>query len=169
MDDYSVFWEATAAIGSSASAIISFVAICTVWYQYKKESSNNKQAVRSRILADYNWHYMQNDSIKNVINALHKNNFSSISAYDIEMFMRFFEELYMLIHTDNRMKKDVSRYMFSFYAIMACDSELFWQRLAETTQDQVDYIKSAKEWSLFRKYVKEMKSLDITSNSEITI
>ncbi len=168
MEDSSVFWDAIAAIGSISSAIISFIAVYSVWLQYKKEAANNKQATRSRILADYNWHYMQNRSIKNVINALHKNDFSSIRAYDIEMFMRFFEELYMLIHTDNRMKKDVSKYMFSFYAIMACDSELFWQRLAETTHDQVDYLKCAKEWTLFRKYVNEMKSIEI-SNSEITI
>lgn len=168
MEDSSVFWDAIAAIGSISSAIISFIAVYSVWLQYKKEAANNKQATRSRILADYNWHYMQNRSIKNVINALHKNDFSSIRAYDIEMFMRFFEELYMLIHTDNRMKKDVSKYMFSFYAIMASDSELFWQRLAETTHDQVDYLKCAKEWTLFRKYVNEMKSIEI-SNSEITI
>ena len=76
MEDSSAFWDAIAAIGSISSAIISFIAVYSVWLQYKKESANNKQATRSRILADYNWHYMQNNSIKNVIVALHKNDFA---------------------------------------------------------------------------------------------
>lgn len=106
---------------------------------------------------------MQNRSIQLVIKALLDNDFTYLHAYDIEIFMRFFEELYLLIHLENRMKKEISKYMFSSYAILAWDSEPFWQSLSDMTHVSVETLKTSSDWTMFRKYVEEMKTINIDS------
>lgn len=138
-------WEALSALAATFTFFTAVLAALFAWYQYKGESHRLKEATRSKILADYNWHYMQNKSIQLVIKALLDNDFSHLHAYDIEIFMRFFEKLYLLIHSENRMKKEISKYMFSYYAILAWDSESFWQRLSESTQISVKNLQDSED------------------------
>lgn len=158
-------WNVLAALSSFGTFAVSVFAAYYAFKQYRSQSKHTKVATRSKILADYNWHYMQNKSIQIVIRALLKKDFSKVQAYDIEIFMRFFEELYLLMHSENRMKKEISKYMFSYYAILAWDSENFWQRLSETTLESVESLQSAEDWTLFRKYVEEMRIITFNINS----
>lgn len=154
-------WEAFTAIASCCTAVVSVVAACYAKQQYNSQSKHTREATRSKILEDYNWHFMTSNSIKVVIKSLLDNDYSNLHAYDMEMFMRFYEELYLLIHSENRMKMEIARYMFSYYAIMAWDSESFWNRLSETTHENVDSIKGAEGWRMFRNFVEEMRTVNV--------
>lgn len=159
----SINWNAVVAIANSASAIIALGTVIFAWHKFEKEKKDNKEATRSRILADYNWHYMQNNSVKTIIKALLDNNYSEVHLYDIEMFLRFYEELYLLIHSENRMKMEVAKYMFSYYAIEAWGKEEFWQRMSEMSGESVEALRSSEDWSMYRKFVFEMKNINVKS------
>lgn len=159
----SINWNAIAAIANSASAVIAVLTVVFAWYKFEKEKKNNKEATRSRILAEYNWHYMQNISMRKVIKALLDDDFSKVHVYDMEMFLRFYEELYLLIHSENRMKMEVAKYMFSYYATEAWGKEEFWQRMSEMSGESVEALRSSDDWSMYRKFVFEMKNINVKS------
>lgn len=151
-------WGTVSSIGTLLVAIIAAI---IAFIQYKSESSAAKEATRSKILEDYNWHYMQNSSIKRVVKSLIDDNFedSQIHKYDLEIFMRFFEEIYLLIHSKNRMKAEVAKYMFSYYAIMAWTSEKFWQKLCNDDINEIEIERNSEHWFIFRKFVEEMRNI----------
>lgn len=157
-----VNWDAWNAIATTCTCIAAAV---IAWFQYKTGSNHQKEATRSKILADYNWHYMQNNSIRVVIRALIDKKFGEdkVHIYDIEIFLRFFEELYLLIHSENRMKPEIARYMFSYYAILAWDSDELWGRLASANNTSIEAERSSEDWTMFRSFVEEMKTINSKS------
>lgn len=158
-----VNWNVVAALANVGSAIIALGTVCFAWSKFKKENKNNKEATRSRILADYNWHYIQNTSMRKVIKALLDDDFSKVHVYDMEMFLRFYEELYLLIHSENRMKKEVAKYMFAYYAIEAWNKEVFWQKMSEMSGESVEALRSSNNWIMYRDFVFEMKNVSVKS------
>ena len=145
--------------------------------------------MRNRMLAEYNQRYSQNTSIQKVVKALMKDNFEGVEAYDAEMFMRFFDELQLLIKSDNKMKKEIACYMFSYYANKASKSDKFKEILDGKVDGDKDH--SAKnteennahpnnqitiheidsdDWALFNEFVAEMKEThdNLFKNKKIT-
>lgn len=158
-------WIIISSISSLITALAAVGAGIYAVYQYKQESLRQKEATRSKILADYNWHFMQNKSIQNVINALIEDKYDKVSIYDIEIFFRFYEEIYILIHSNNRMKPEIAKYMFAYYAIAAWENESILKVLNDSMHDSCQSVKVSEHWSIFRMFVKEMKAIKSNTNS----
>lgn len=162
-----VNWEAWNAIATTIACVVAIAAALIAWYQYNSASEHQRESTRSKILADYNWHYMQNRSIELVVKALIDKDFEKhkVHVYDIELFLRFFEELYLLIHSKNRMKPEIAKSMFSYYAILAWDTNDLWQKLATSNKTTIDVERNSEDWLLFRLFVNEMKNMNIKNLS----
>lgn len=158
-------WDAVTAIATSITCFVAFGSAITAGYQYWKESHRLKEATRSRILADYNWHFIQNNSIQKVTKALLDDNFNSVHIYDLEVFMHFFEELYLLIHSEGRMKPEIAKYMFSYYALQAWNSNQFWLKYTNNNESKIVEEMNSEDWILFRKFVEEMRDLSVKNIS----
>lgn len=127
------------------------------------EYNRHKQEQRTKLLCEYNQRYSTDRNIESIIewmlqialtndegdiigvNKNIKNNPPGI--HKKEMFMRFFEELYMQIK-DGRLNENNIKRMFSYYALRFATYEDF-------RSDIKDYEKD--EWSDFREFVKLMK------------
>ena len=70
-----------------------------------------------------------------------------VSLIEKDRFLGFFEEL-ALIRKSGFINKDVSLYMFGYYAIKCLDSENFW----------VGLNRSHNLWGLFNDFAEEMKT-----------
>lgn len=160
---FCVNWGAWNAIVSTITCCVAASAAIIAYFQYKSSSEHQKEATRSRILADYNRFYASNNSIKLVIKAIINRNYNEVHPYDLEIFLRFYEEIFLLVHTKNRMKGEIAKYMFSFYAIAAWDDDRFWDKLIDEEHPTIDSVKTAEEWTLYRKFVEEMKTININN------
>lgn len=153
-------WNLWAEISTVVTGIVALGSAGFAIYQFCKQTKANKEATRSRILADYNRFYASNSSIKIVIKSILDGNFQQLHTYDIEIFLRFYEEIYLLIHSENRMKAEIAKYMFSHYAIAAWDEEQLWTKLIDESHPTIDSVKTAEEWVLYKKFVEEMKTIN---------
>lgn len=173
-----ICWDAIAAWSSLFTCIIALGTASFGICRYRKDIKFSHEATRNQMLAKYNQYYSQNTSIQKVVKALMKDSFDEVEAYDAEMFMRFFEELQLLIKSDNKMKKEIACYMFSYYAIEASKSDKFKDILngksagkdaPQNNQAAVSEIES-NDWGLFNEYVSEMKETrkNLYKNEKIT-
>ena len=113
--------------------------------------------VKTQLLLKYNERYMSDITITKVVNYIVKQNInvSEIpTLHEKELFMRFFEELYILIE-DGQLPKDKVYYLFSYYL-------LAFHRNANLRSDVEDYPKDEKseEWKYYFKMVKMMEKYD---------
>lgn len=115
-----------------------------------------KDTKQAQVLSEYNRRYSEDPNIIKVVKYLNyidtdgtmNNPFrEKPSNYEVEMFMRFVEELELQIHYGRLNKKDVSD-LFVYYAKMI-DEKAELRRLLGVT----DY---EKNWN---RYIKNMKSI----------
>lgn len=157
---------ATSACGDILSCLANWVTAITAivaFYLSCKEYSNHLKRERANVLSRFNERYSDDVSIKKVIchiNAIAYNTNSNAEnrekpeVYDIEMFMRFFEELEYSIQSDNLDKKIV-RDLFGFYPLLASERKDFL------------YEEDDKEnWKLFNHFVKRMNRIKPLSKKD---
>lgn len=145
-----------------ANCVTAFVTIVALVFTYK-EYLNHIKRERANVLSRFNERYSDDASIKRVvshINAIAYNiNISSETqktpdVYDIEMFMRFFEELEYSIQSDNLDKRMV-RDLFGFYPLLAIERKDFLFKDDEK-----------ENWRTFILFVKRMKQIKPLSNAD---
>lgn len=92
--------------------IMAIIAACFSWMEIQshKDKENNK------LLSQLNKRYMSSEGIQKVVRYLRKYDAESEkpSSYEIELFLRFFEELGVYMRKDNLPKEDV-RNFFNYY------------------------------------------------------
>lgn len=167
-------WEAVAACASFLTCCIAGFTAYKGLEHYRKDIKFTHEATRNQMLAEYNQRYSQNISIQKVVKALMSNEFNDVEAYDAEIFMRFFEELQLLIKSDNKMKKEIACYMFSYYAIEAYKSNKFKDILngenkGEQNKQPDNQEIGSNDWKLFRDFVSDMEETreSLYTNNEI--
>lgn len=77
-------------------------------------SHNNKE--NNKLLSQLNNRYLNSEEIQTVVKYLRDNESSNVvpKAYEIELFLRFFEELGLYLNTKSIKKKDVKEF-FDYY------------------------------------------------------
>ena len=141
------------------------VAGYSAWYA-QKEYNKHMEEERTKLLCDYNHRYSTDKYIEYVIEwmlsiAIIGNDGSIIgvnrdiknippSIHQKEMFLRFFEELYLQIKKDKLDKQEVFN-LFGYYA-------LIFDKYEEFRLDITDYEKN--EWSDFRSFIELMKNFE---------
>lgn len=152
-------------LATSVSALVAVlslgVALIAVWYTNKeyKRAVRNKQ---SEVLAQYNERYSTNEQIRKVVEYMTSNNpeVEKPTVYDKEMFLRFFEELELMIERGYLDLEDV-RNLFSYYFIViwsADNDSFFWNEEMVSPYKNVDEVKNSKDWALAARFYEKIRN-----------
>jgi len=98
------------------SAFVACLAFCVATYEYSLHKDSNQ----ARVLADYNQRYCSDPIIAKVVRYLHENednrcSFIKPTSNEVELFMRFMEELEIQIER-KRLDEDDVCCLFLYYA-----------------------------------------------------
>ena len=138
--------------GSVADWSIAFFALCAFGlsiYEYKK----HKKRERVNNLAQLNVRYTTDQDINSVVKYLEtiednkEDTIEFPNIHQLEMFMRFFEEICCLINS-KALKRNIVYYMFGHYVIIFADNKEKWP-------SELEYDKGY--WQLFRDFVEMMR------------
>ena len=137
--------------GSVAELITCFLACLAIVLSYI-EYRNHKKRERINILTQLSVRYTTDLNICSVIKYLEsledkKENIELPDIHQIEMFMRFFEEVDCLIKTKS-IKDNVVCYMFGHYVLLFAEN-------IDKMPAELEYNKGF--WALFRDFVERMK------------
>lgn len=141
------------------------------------EYQNHKEEQRIGLLGEYNQRYSTDKNIQKVVRWMLKvaivdesgeivgaNPDRSVCKPDVhekEMFMRFFEELYLHIKTGSVDKRQACLF-FSYYAIKFDEIKDYrldisdYKSKTEIENEEVDF-STTKYWTSYRRFVDEMK------------
>lgn len=147
----------TICFGSIADWFTTLIALGALIFSYIQIKSYKKQG-RIELLTDYNKRFSENDDLKVVGKYLEKEcglkhhyEVPEPDDHQVEMFMRFFEEIELLI-SERAMDEDIVYYMFSYYALEFEKRRNKWKR--------VDY--ESGDWKYFRMFISRMKRIQDT-------
>lgn len=92
--------------------IVAVVAVVVSIIQLK----NHNDKENNKLLSQLNNRYLNSEEIQTVVKYLRDNESSNVvpKAYEIELFLRFFEELGLYLNTKSIKKKDVKEF-FDYY------------------------------------------------------
>lgn len=121
--------------------------VLTIW-----EYLNHRKRIKAEVLGQYNKRYSEDEHINKVvpflISDIMKEKIVKVSVHDVEMFMRFFEEIELQIEID-RLDAESVYDLFSYYALYLDSRHSLLESL---TID--DYIE--ENWKLYLKFVNRM-------------
>ena len=134
-----------------ATAFVALFALVVTYYEYL----NHKDINQAQVLSEYNQRYSNDPNIVKVVKYLNYNDEGGYinnlhpdqpSNYEVEMFMRFFEELELQIEKGRLSEKDVCN-LFTYYAhfLSLHDQEELRHNLGITDNDY------DKHWSGFKR------------------
>ena len=128
-----------------------------------KEFQNHKKRERINIITQFSKRYTEDCHIKNVVQYLEsledkKEDLNPPNIHDIEMFMRFFEEISCLVKA-NSIKENITYYMFGHYLLIFAEN-------IDKMPKELEYDKGV--WTLFRDFVDTMKKAKESLYSEKT-
>ncbi len=139
------------------ASLATIVAIVIAVFQYFTIRKQNKL----ELLTKYNARYCINEDMGRVIKYLEKydglNHHGEVYKPDdhqVEMFMRFFEEIELLIK-QNAMEEEAVYYMFSYYVLKFEDIIKEWPHIEYNT----------KNWKEFHEFVARMKKINKKYNN----
>ncbi len=134
-------------IGSIAECILAIMAVCAsvislIEYQGHKEKENNK------LLSQLNRRYLGSSEIQKVVRYLRDFDADNEkpSSYEVELFLRFFEELGVYMRKDNLPVEDVRNffnYYFERFYTTERGDEL--RKQINYNEDELPYIKDYKK------------------------
>ena len=137
------------------------VAIIAAWISYK-ELQSHKIKEDNKLLSQLNKRYIGNDNVQFVVRYLRKKDPSNEipSAYQIDLFLRFFEELSVYLKSGSLKRDDVlSFFGYYFFRFDYCERGL---RLKEIIEDEDKDLKYIQEYrKLIEPYPKEWLEEDI--------
>ena len=131
--------------------IIAIISLIVSYYQYRL----NRKQLRTELLTSYNARYSSDEDIKKVVKYLEQEEGLHLrekaeepDEHEVEMFMRFFEELELLI-VANAIDEKIVSYMF-FYYLQAFEKQKDkWKNIGYEDN----------EWKVFHKFMDRMKDL----------
>lgn len=139
-------------ISALSIAIAVFSLLVSIW-QYKI----HKRQLKTELFSKYCTRYSINSDICAVVkylekeeglNVTDKNNVSKPNDHQVEMFMRFFEELELLIRSDS-LDEEIVSYMFYYYLQT-------FSRLKENWKN-IEY--DSENWKIFHQFMDRMKRI----------
>ena len=138
-------------LGSVAELLTCFLAIFAFTISYK-EYRNHKKRERISILTQLSERYASDPNISSVVRYLEdledkKINSNPPDIHQIELFMRFFEEVSCLMNAKS-VKDNIVYYMFGHYVLLFADN-------IDKFPKELEYDKGF--WILFRRFVERMK------------
>ena len=137
--------------GSMAEIITCIVAIIAFLFSIIEYRSHKKRE-RINILTQFSVRYTSDPNICSVVKYLEQledetNNPNIPDIHQIEMYMRFFEEMSCLIKAKS-LKENIVYYMFGHYVLIFADN-------IDKLPKELEYDKGY--WILFRNFVKKMR------------
>lgn len=117
------FATSVSAIVAALSLVVTVITVVIAYHEYKKISKKEK----CDILTKYNERYMNNPCILKVIDSYLYKNKKKPTANEKEMFLRFFEELEVMIREEYISEKNVHD-LFSYYFLVLWDDDDFWSQ-----------------------------------------
>lgn len=141
--------------GSVAEIVTCFLA-CLAFILSYFEYRNHKKQERINILSQFSIRYTTDKDICAVVKYLENleegKNETIPELHKIEMFMRFFEEIYCLIQVKS-LKENIVYYMFGHYVLLFAEAK-------DKLPKELEYDKGF--WVLFRNFVERMKKAKAT-------
>lgn len=135
-------------IAQSGTAIVAIFSIYAGFQKYKE----NQKSKRIQYLLDFGKRYKEDSDIMSVANILAElednpnTDCSNITVYEVEMYMRFFEELELLIE-NTAVEESDAIYLFGHYT-----------KVLENYHDRWPTLGYEEEyWSKFRRFVNRTK------------
>lgn len=132
------------------SLVIAFIALVFTIVEYIKY----KKRFRVEILCKFNERYQKDNEIKCVTEFLEKledgKSDKIPDVHELEMYMRFYEELYFLIKS-GAMRMGVAYYMFGHYVMIFDDNK---RELPKDLHYDAEY------WEIFRSMVDELRNFE---------
>ena len=130
------------------SAFVACLAFCVATHEYSLHKDSNQ----ARVLADYNQRYCSDPIIAKVVRYLHENkdnrcSFIKPTSNEVELFMRFIEELEIQIER-KRLDEDDVCCLFLYYAHYLGTEEEIRKELGISDYD------NPMVWDKFKKVVK---------------
>lgn len=151
-------------LATSVSALVAVlslgVALIAVWYTNKeyKRAVRNKQ---SEVLAQYNERYSTNEQIRKVVEYMTSNNpeVEKPTVNDKEMFLRFFEELELMVQRRYLELKDVGDLFSYYFMIVWCQEKdsFFWDYYMKHPYETVIGVKQSQDWRLAANLYKQLQ------------
>lgn len=143
MNDWATIAPCFSAITGFITLVLTFASIFVAFREYR----SYKRDKQSEVLFNYNERYENSPSIRLVVRYCTDVCSENPSVYDKEMFLRFFEELEMMIQAKYLKEKDVLDY-FSFYFLLLWTREdsFFWEDGMLNENQNVDGFKNSPEW-----------------------
>ena len=128
-------------LGILIVAIAAFVISVKEWFSHKTKEDN-------KLLSQLNKRYLDSQDIQTVVKYLRVTEPSNTlpNAYQIDLFLRFFEELGVYLE-NNSIEKDDVRNFFNFYLeqFYATDRGKFLQERCEYDEKDLPYLKTYKK------------------------
>ena len=148
------FATSTSALVASLSLVVAVYAVLHAKKEYER-ALKNKQ---SEVLAQYNERYSNNDSIRKVIEYITYSNDDRPTVYDKEMFLRFFEELELMIERGYLTKKDVGDlFAYYFMAVWFHEESSFWDFEMKRPYNTAIEVKTNGDWCLANRLFNRLK------------
>lgn len=131
------------AIVASLSLVVTIITVIIAYREYKKIRKKEK----CDILTKYNERYTNDPSIRIVIDSyLDKKTEKRPTVNEKELFLRFFEELEVMIIEDYISEKHVHDF-FSYYFLVLWDDDDFWNQAMIGTKTKLQ-AQNSNEWRL---------------------
>lgn len=110
----------------STSVIVSFFSVVVSVIALYRTIAVTTDSRRGIVLQQYCEIFRNSSLNSNVLKQLYLGTADNLSLYEKLMFLQFYKELFLLIQSNNRMKREVASFMFAKYAedILNCDN--FW-------------------------------------------
>lgn len=152
-----MFMNSTAEILGVLGFVVAIISLAISFWQYKL----HRKQMKTELLSKYCARYCVDKDISNVVRFLEQEEGLDLRKpaekpddHEVEMFMRYFEELELLIRAKSIDEKVVS-YMFFHYLQTFCRLKENWKK--------VEY--ESEEWKVFHEFVERMKSVRKDKNN----
>lgn len=154
-------------IGNVIDFCILVVAVIAAIISYR-EYKGHKIKEDNKLLSQLNKRYLENDDVQTVVRYLRKNEPANIipSSYQIDLFLRFFEELGVYLKSKSLKKEDVlSFFGYYFYRFDECKCGQKLKDKIDNEDEKLIYLNDFR--NLIKPYPNEWQEDD--EKKEITI
>ena len=174
--------DVVTAIFTMLSFCVAVIAACYAIQEYK----NHREALRTKLLCEYNQRYSTDSNIRTMLDWMQKvaitDNDGDIVEVNLdncnyspdintqELFMRFFEEIYMQINERNLDAEKVYD-LFSYYTLKYDQFNDYHKKVTDyTSRNEREELPKEKQkavnknWKLFASFVDIMYKINITRN-----
>lgn len=142
-------WLEAKDIAAVVLAVIGLFTFVKGIFEYIKQGAQK----RAEQFETMRRHFKEDENFKKLCDLLERDDvrLRKVPFKDKRDFLGFFEEIALMTNS-GILRKEVSHYMFAYYAIRCWESANFWN----------DVNREGIYWNLFRDYVEEMKKIELS-------